>query len=313
MAHVPGYSSVDLGPAWFWEQHTRVRSLASELGLATFEQPTAGDVVVEAGAEGAVRRVSATLDTSRPSRIVGGVHAMTAALADRAGRSAIRLEAECQWIESDEHAVVAHLRNGEQVRSRVYVVAAPPALAMRRLAFHPSLSDAHASYLAQMPTWMSWSMKVGLVYSRPTWREEGLSGEGMSQVGPAAQFYDATEPGQDAPGALVGWVEPHRVRGLDDEAVCAAVAAQASRMFGCGEPIASATRNWSSDPWTTSPDDPPPGLNLETSESQALRAGIWDDRLFFAASELARHAPGYLEGALARADEVAEQVASVLA
>ena len=51
-------------------------------------------------------------------------------------------------------------------------------------------------------TWMGDSLKAGLTYSSPFWREKQLSGALQSQCGPFLQLYDQTSH-DDKHGALV--------------------------------------------------------------------------------------------------------------
>ena len=52
------------------------------------------------------------------------------------------------------------------------------------------------------PTWMGQAMKVLVAYERPFWREEGLSGMGLSYAGPVLQFHDAS-PVAGSSGAAI--------------------------------------------------------------------------------------------------------------
>src|SRR3569832_1732661 len=63
----------DLGPTWYWPafQH-RVPQLLNELGLAVFEQPARGEVVVEQSPR-SYRRVAGGAVVAGSMRVVGGM------------------------------------------------------------------------------------------------------------------------------------------------------------------------------------------------------------------------------------------------
>ena len=74
--------------------------------------------------------------------------------------------------------------------------------------------------------------KVVAVYDRPFWREKGLSGDGMSSVGPLGEIHDAS-PGSGAQGALFGFASwPARERAAPGLDFGQAAVKQLSAMFG---------------------------------------------------------------------------------
>ena len=78
----------------------------------------------------------------------------------------------------------------------------PPALATR-LAYSPALPKGKAKLLAALiPGTLT---KATAVYDRPFWREAGLSGQGVSDVGPARTTFDNSLL-DGSVGALFGFV-----------------------------------------------------------------------------------------------------------
>lgn len=308
---VPGVGT-DLGPAWVWPHHRHVGRLLAARGLRTFEQPTAGDTMWDGGAGRGVVRVPGGDDEAPSLRVEGGMTALVASLARDAGP--VELGAVAERIARTDGGVRATARRVGgtplTVQARAVVVALPPALAAQTLAFKPPLASGHMWLLGSVATWMSASMKVALLYPEPAWRRAGLSGLGLSPEGFVSQFFDATEPGDGAPGVLVGWAEAGRAQRMTPDARRRAAAAQATRLFGVGAPTAYAERDWSAEGFTTAAGGQTAGTGL--FGHARLRDALWDGRLHLAGAETAAESPGYLDGAVARGEEVARAVAERL-
>ena len=106
-----------------------------------------------------------------------------------------------------------------------------PALCAR-IAFEPGVGPARAQLHQRMP-WGSY-LKCTAVYSEPFWRADGLSGEGVSDVGPGTTTFDNTPPG-GSPGVLMTFVSGGDARDLQRLGTSerrAAVLEGLARMYG---------------------------------------------------------------------------------
>jgi monoamine oxidase len=161
------------------------------------------------------------------------------------------------------------------------------------------------------PTWMAGQAKFVAVYETPFWRKKGLSGDGVSEIGPLGEIHDACAS-IGAPHALFGFVGlPASARTGHDQDIIQAATEQLSRMFGSGEekPTHVYYKDWANDVLTATDEDRngPRSHAHQTVSTQAL----WDDRLYWAGSETASISTGdngYLEGALAAAERVVKQI-----
>ncbi len=78
----PSDDGFDLGPSWFWPHaQPRLARLVRELGLRTFPQHTAGDVIFERMSRETPWRYRATYQEPQSMRLAGGTGALAAALA----------------------------------------------------------------------------------------------------------------------------------------------------------------------------------------------------------------------------------------
>ena len=153
-------------------------------------------------------------------------------------------------------------------------------------------------------TWMAGQAKVVTVFDRPFWRDNGLSGDAMSRVGPMVECHDAS-PSEGGPYAIFGFIGiPPDLR-RDTAALREQVRMQLVRLFG---PEAQNQKrlyikDWAVDPFTaTYLDQRTVYAHPDYGLPRAL-FGLWDNALIFAGSEVAPTFGGFLEGALEAADQ----------
>lgn len=289
---------LDLGPSWYWPHQHRVPALLSELGIASFEQHTSGDVLYEAGREGPVQRASGGTPM-RSLRIEGGTAALVDALAARLDPERIVLGQPLERaVRHDDHWALSV--GDDVITARRLYAALPPRL------LEPVLTEADISAelragLAAQQTWMSAQAKFIAVYDAPFWREAGLSGDAFSRAGPLAEIHDASDAKVEHP-ALFGFVGvPAQLRaGLDPGQIEAACLHQLTRLFGAAaaRPRSAQLMDWSTEAATATAAD-----IAEAPAHAAFRLARFADELaamelYLAGSEFALGEPGYLEGTL---------------
>lgn len=298
-AHAGGY--FDLGPAWFWPGQPRIARLNDRLGLHTFEQFADGNLTYE-DERGQVQRGRGFVSMQGSLRLRGGLAALTSALAERLPDDRKRLSAEVTVLEKSDGGIRATLAGGESITAETVVLALPPRLAAR-MEFAPALPESAIRSMHATATWMAGQAKAIAVYDRPLWREAGLSGDATSRIGPMVEIHDAS-PAEDGPYALFGFIGvPPKAR-LDEDRLRHQVTAQLGRLFGpqAAQPIELYVKDWADDPHTaTEADQAPLYAHPEYGLPQPM-AGLWDKRLYFAGTEVARQFGGYIEGALEAAE-----------
>ncbi|MGP9418244.1 FAD-dependent oxidoreductase [Ewingella sp. AOP9-I1-14] len=152
---------------------------------------------------------------------------------------------------------------------------------------------------ANTGTWMAPHAKYVAVYSRPFWRQQGLSGEARSAVGPMAEIHDASASEQAA--ALFGFLGiPAKTRWTTSESnlkdLCRA---QLVRLFGeqAAHPVTEFFKDWADDPLTATAGDLTANQSHSIPEA-FIREGVWQGRLKGIASEWSAAFPGYIAGAI---------------
>jgi monoamine oxidase len=246
---------------------------------------------------------------AQQTRFVLGSQEVSKRLAQRLG-DRVRLESPVSLIEQDKTGVRVRCTQGT-FSARRCVLAVPPALA-GRISYDPELPAARDQLTQRMP--MGSIVKTIVLYDRPFWREDGLSGEAVSTDGPVTAAFDNTSlDGSQA--ALVAFVVGRHARqmgplpaSLRREEVLACL----GRLHGpeAGRPAGYMEKDWSLETFSRGcyAGIMPPGVL--THFGDALRAPV--GRLHFAGSETAAAWCGYMEGAVESGERAPDEVLAAL-
>ena len=302
---------IDLGPAWFWPHQQHIRALIAHLGLSVFAQHRDGLAMYDAGDGRAPEPFDASEQAAPSYRIAGGMAALTQALFRATQTVApavtVHLDAAVRAITvRDDHVVLNG--DGFDCTARCVIVAAPPRVVARDIAFTPPLANATTDTLRGTVTWMGHAMKCVVTYDRPFWRDAGRSGYAVSWGGPLQEMHDACT---SAGYAIMGFVAPRTspaaqaFREASLEVRRATVLAQLARLFGPDALVATGyvEHDWTRDSFTCGPhDDVPPAAHPAYDDALVQGAhadDAWNGRLLWAGAETSAVGGGYLDGAVA--------------
>lgn len=237
---------------------------------------------------------------------------MAAELGDRvhAGEPVTAVEWSGHGTGSGE-GIRVHTTRGTY-RAAQLVVAIPPAL-RDRIAFTPQLPHGYRM-LAQRWTPGVLS-KAYAVYERPFWRRAGLSGQGLSDTGPAFITFDASPPDASR-GVLLGFVGGDYARQWDDLPPAerkARVLSSFADLFGAEalEPIGYTDQRWATEEWIGGGPTATPGPGVVAPYAPFLTRGVGP--IHWAGTETADRWSGYLDGAVRAGERAAREVLRALA
>ncbi|MDP5276496.1 flavin monoamine oxidase family protein [Chengkuizengella axinellae] len=312
----PDLGKFDLGPTWFWPKHEPVISrLVKELGLQTFVQHTEGAMLLEQFQnKSAQRYIVPEGSVERSIRLSGGIKSLIDAVADTIPQGRIELDTRVTALRIKENGtliVEANHTSGkkENIRARAVIFALPPRIVANHIKFSPKLSPKLFKSLNNKPTWMAGQAKVVTIYDHPFWRENGLSGQVTSRVGPLQEIHDASP--ETGCGALFGFFGMHAKQRQkhDDKEVIKLVIEQLSRLFGssANKPIDILYKDWSSDPETAVDDDLYPLLTYP-NYGPPTGMSTWEKKIIFAGTETESEYGGHLEGALRSASRAVSEI-----
>lgn len=242
---------------------------------------------------------------AQQDRLDGGAQLLPLGLAERLG-DRVRLGAPVTRIVQRPDSVVV-TAGDLQVEAERAIVAVPRAIAAR-VEFEPSLPDAHRLVGERLrPGRLT---KCMALYERPFWRDDGLSGEAVTDAGPVTLTFDSS-PRDGSAGVLLGFVggpEADGMARMSEGERRAAVLDCFARLFGprAERPLAYAEQEWSAEEWSGGGPTSNFGPGGWTACGPALREPV--GRLHWAGTETATVWSGYMEGALQAGERVAAEV-----
>ncbi|NMY08839.1 MULTISPECIES: flavin monoamine oxidase family protein [Pseudomonadota] len=295
----------DLGATWYWPaMHPALQQLVQQLGLETVQQHEDGQMLIERSRAHAPSRVDGFTSAPPALRLAGGMGALVDAIRARLPADRLVHGRQVTGLRQHDDRIEVQTDNALGQAASYHVahvlLAVPPKLAASTIEFTPALPDVLQRRWQACGTWMAPHAKYVAVYDAPFWREQGLSGEARSAVGPMGEIHDASSNQGDA--ALFGFLGvPAQVRRQTPDAVLLAhCRAQFVRLFGdkAARPKAEFLKDWATDPYTAVAGDDNPDLNHPIPPPRSSTEGPWRNRIVGIASEWSPNFPGYVAGAI---------------
>ncbi len=306
----------DLGPAWFWFGQPRMAALAQRFQIPVFEQFSTGDLMFQ-DQSGVVQRGRGFASMEGSYRLAGGIGSLIDALAGVLDPSKMLTSTRLISVDHSACNIMAKLdQNGIPltIQARQIVLAIPPRVIAETVSFEPALDATQLQTLKAVPTWMAGQAKIIAVYDNPHWRNAGLSGDAMSQLGPMVEIHDAS-PMTGGPYALFGFVGvPADVRIAHRDEMLHLAKAQLTAIFGAemATPKDLVLQDWATAPEIAHPRDRQPVRQHPTYGLPPNLRGLSARGLHFGSTETAPEFGGFLEGALEAAERVADRIAIAL-
>ena len=199
---------------------------------------------------GGMESLLGTEGGAQQDRFVGGSQLISLRVAEELPEDCVRLSSPVRRIEHASDGVTV-VSDDVAVRARRAIVAVPPALA-GRIAYDPPLPGLRDQLTQRMP--QGTVIKCMAVYDEPFWREQGLSGQAISDIGPAKILFDNT-PQSGSPGVILGFLEGDRAREWGARPAAErreAVVGGFARAFGerAARPEQFMERVWADEEWT---------------------------------------------------------------
>ena len=193
-----------------------------------------------------------------------------------------------------------------QVDARRVVVATPPVLA-GRIAYSPALPSAKRRLLRAVTPGNL--VKLEAVYDRPFWRDQGLSGQGVSVTGTGNLPFDNSPP-QGAPGIVFSFVGGDGTRALPAGAAARRAAFTDNLVAFFGDEARNVTGflqdDWRREPWSRGCPVGHTGRDVLAILGPQLRKPV--GLVHFAGTETADYWFGYMDGAVRSGERAAREV-----
>ncbi|WP_214829686.1 flavin monoamine oxidase family protein [Exiguobacterium algae] len=296
----------DLGPTWYWPDTERTMSrLVEELGLETILQYTTGDMMLERQTTTAPERHTLPDESIVVSRrIKGGMTKLAEALHRTLPEGTVRLGQRLTSIQKEEDRVTLTFNRNAPFTTDAVILALPPRL-VPNIQIEPPLASNVMRSLQTTPTWMASQAKALIVYKHPFWRADGLSGFGMSWVGPLQEIHDASP--MDGRGALFGFFQmpSYEREALGEGQIKTRVFEQLEKLYGAQANtfLQFYFVDWANDADTATEADKLPLTAFPTYGPIDL-----GDRLHLIGSETDAQFGGHIEGALRSAERIVDEL-----
>ena len=250
-----------------------------------------------------------TAGGAQESRFVGGAWTIALRVASELG-PIVRLNAPVTRIVQEPTRLVVYVGRRRYHAQRV-IVAIPPALA-GRIAYDPPLPALRDQLTQRMP--QGTLMKFEATYATPFWRANGLTGQVVSEIGPAKVTFDVS-PSNGSAGILMGFIGGHEARVWGDRPANdrrAAVLQNLAAYFGsqASSPREIVEFNWSTETWNRGCPVALVGPGTLIDFGAALRTPV--GRIHWAGTETSTYWNGYMDGAVRSGERAAAEVLAAL-
>jgi monoamine oxidase len=259
---------------------------------------------------GGIDKLLDTEGGAQQDLFTGGAQSLAVGLAQRLGE-VVHLGEPVDRIEHYSDSVQLE-SSSLSVRARRAIVAMPPALTAR-IAFDPPLPGLRRQLGQRMA--LGTLTKCQVLYETPFWREDGLSGEGVADAGPATLTFDSS-PEDGSAGVMLGFVggpDARRLARLSPAERQRAVIEGFVPLFGerARSPVDYVEQAWADEPWSGGAPTSNFGPGGWTGFGRVLREPV--GRVHWSGTETATVWNGYMEGALESGERAAREVLEHLA
>lgn len=244
-------------------------------------------------AAGGLGRMLDTEGGAQQDRFLAGTQQIALRMAEELGDRVV-LEAPVTRIHRAEDGGVTVAAGNREISARAVIVAIPPAH-RAGIAFDPPLPPEQQELTPHWP--QGHLSKAYAAYDKPFWRDNGCSGEALSDEGPVFITFDVS-PGDTGPGILLGFTDARMFDPLPSQQRREVALAGFTALFGdaASEPIDYVDHCWGNEDFA--PGGPtaavPPGS--WTAYGRWLRTPV--DAIFWAGTETADAWTGFLDGAV---------------
>ncbi len=250
-----------------------------------------------------------TEEGAQQDRVAGGTQQISIRLAAQLGEN-VELNSPVTRIEQSDEGVKVFARDRSWIAKKV-IVALPPTLA-GRLTYQPCLPGVRDQLTQRIPAGSV--IKIQVIYKTPFWREQGLTGQATSFVGPIKVVLDNSFP-DDPRGILVMFMEANDGRVASEWSE----AKRIEKTIAClvnyfGEKakdyVTYIEKDWMQEEYTRGCYGGHFTPGVWTAFGKHLRKPI--GHIHWAGSETATIWNGYMEGAVRSGERVATEIGVVL-
>lgn len=297
---------IEMGATWLGKKHTAINALLQELELGIVEQHLGQHAIYEPLSTSPAQLVQLPTNEEPSYRIAGTSTKLIKTITANLPADRIQLEQAVKEI-SFADGIFTLQTATSSFQADTVISTLPPRLLMQTVQCTPSWPEALSQIANNTHTWMGESIKIGFSYPTPFWRKKGLSGTLFSNVGPVSEMYDHSDDEQGF-FALKGFLNS-AYHSLSKAERCELVLRQLRKYYGkLADQYLSYEENvWRRENYTFT-DYSQAVLPHQNNGHSIYKAPLFEGRFFLGGAETASQFPGYMDGAVARANEIAQEI-----
>jgi monoamine oxidase len=296
---------------------TKIQALVNRLDLSLFPQYIQGDALFQRHGATKPERFSGA-GAMELFRIEQGTYALIHALAQQVDKQYVLLDHAVQQVTHQENGWLLEVNANQQQKTfsaEHLILALPPRMVQTHLTASRWASPSLLHAFKSCQTWMSAQAKCVVTYDAPFWREQALSGQAFSQIGPMVEMHDASieEDNHYALFGFIGWPYTQRQQ-YTAEKLRQRCIDQLVWLYGdvAKEYTNCVIKDWAKDTWVASSLDINEPSQHPHFNQQVVEQELHSLNLYLGGSEFALADPGYLEGAVEAVDRELERLAKHL-
>ena len=299
-------ATIEMGATWFSKLHPHLFQLLDELELGYFKQHTQGISLFETMSFVPPQKFEISEFEEPSFRIKGGTQKLIEKLAEKIGWHNIKTETKVIAINEVGNQMEVLDLNGTVHVADCIITTLPPNLMVNTISFSPALPENIVNLAKETHTWMGESIKFAVEYATPFWKENNYSGTLFSQASIITEMYDHStfdNTGYALKGFLNGSTS---ILSLEERKT--KVITQLEKLFGSDAEnyITYNEKVWRDEPLTFSNYDHLV-MAHENNGHQLYQNSFLNNKLYISGSETALQHPGYMEGAIVAAKNIALQ------
>ena len=299
-------ATIEMGATWFSKLHPHLFQLLDELELGYFKQHTQGISLFETMSFVPPQKFEISEFEEPSFRIKGGTQKLIEKLAEKIGWHNIKTETKVIAINEVGNQMEVLDQNGTVYIADCVITTLPPNLMVNTISFSPALPENIVNLAKETHTWMGESIKFAVEYTTPFWKENNYSGTLFSQASIITEMYDHStfdNTGYALKGFLNGSTS---ILSLEERKT--KVITQLEKLFGSDAEnyITYNEKVWRDEPLTFSNYDHLV-MAHENNGHQLFQNSFLNNKLYISGSETALQNPGYMEGAIVAAKNIALQ------
>jgi monoamine oxidase len=299
-------ATLEMGATWFSKLHPHLFQLLDELELSYFIQHTQGISLFETMSFVPPQKFEISEFEEPSFRIEGGTQKLIEKLAERIGNDNIKTQTKVIAVNEVGNQMEVLDLNGTVHVADCIITTLPPNLMVNTIKFSPALPENIVNLAKKTHTWMGESIKFAVEYSTPFWKENNYSGTLFSQASIITEMYDHStfdNTGYALKGFLNGSTS---ILSLEERKT--KVITQLEKLFGSDAEnfVAYYEKVWRDEPLTFCNYDHLV-MAHQNNGHQLYQNSFLNNKLYISGSETGTQHPGYMEGAIVAAKNIASQ------